>query len=445
MVKRFFTIFLSLFLFLSLHSVLHAGAFQLYSESSAEALSLSGSVIGREGMLSNAWYNPASTSTIEKPGMMAGVSGLLLRMDYNSDLGSDSLQKRLRPTGFFYGILPLDHGLNLSLSINAPYGMITEWDNDWIESTLATYTNLRCIYFTPNLVWKANDELSFAAGFNLVYGTARIARNIPNAEQLAQLTQEPVPGIPAYNIPTNNKIYLSADAIGIGYTLSTFYQPHEDWNVGIAYQSRVRMRFDGDAKYRHTGVYESNYAAFGVPPRYVRGGSGDTDIVLPSSLGFGIANKSFEKLTLSFDAVWTEWSTYDRLTINLNRMPYATSPRSKGYTSKKKGWDDVWSFRFGVSYDLNENWVLRCGFMHDKSPDNSKYRTPEMPDSDRNMVSLGLGYMKDNWGLDFAYSYLKLRDSKAGRLVADASDNFRNSGKFSGDLHIVSAAVKYMF
>ena len=35
-------------------SFLYGGAFQLYSESSTEALSLSGAVIGRRGMISNA-------------------------------------------------------------------------------------------------------------------------------------------------------------------------------------------------------------------------------------------------------------------------------------------------------------------------------------------------------------------------------------------------------
>lgn len=450
MSKRISAVFLSLFLFSTFCTVVYGGAFQLYSESSAEALSLGGSVIGRPGMLSNAWYNPASTSTIETPSLMAGASGLLLHMDYSSELGNAKMQKRLRPTGYFYGILPLENDLTLTLSVNAPYGMITEWDNDWVESTLATYTNLRCIYFTPNLVWKATDELSFAAGINLVYGTARIAKNIPTDEQSAQLNQQVIPGIPVYSIPGNNKVYLSADAFGIGYTLSTFYQPHEDWNFGLTYQSSVKLKFDGDAKYRHKGEYKSNYEGMippemVPPPLYIRNGGGKTDIELPASLGFGVANTSFDKLTLSFDAVWTEWSSYDRLKIKMKRMPYNESPNQKGYTDKKKDWSDVWSLRLGASYDLNENWVLRCGYMYDKSPDNDKYRTPEMPDSDRNMVSLGFGYMKDHWGLDFAYSYLKLRNSRAGRYATDASDNFKNSGKFGGDLHIVAAAVKYMF
>ncbi len=413
----------------SLCGVVYGGAYQLYSESSAEALSLAGSVIAREGMISNAWYNPATTTSIEGPSLMAGASALLLYIDYSSDLGSDSLQTRVRPTGYFYAILPFENDLNLNLSVNAPYGMITEWDNDWLEQYMTTYTNLRCIYFTPSLAWKVNEQISLAAGVNLVYATARLARNLP--------------------YPPKNKLYMSADAIGVGYNLSAMYKPREDWSLGVHYQSRVKLDFDGKAKYRHQGAFP---VGPGVNTYFIKD-DGSTTITLPSSLGFGVANTSFEKLTLSFDAVWTEWSTYADNNIKFDSQPgyIGTTPPTKKWTAKKKkDWDDVWSFRFGASYQLNENWVLRAGYMYDNSPDNDRYRSPEMPDSDRNMFALGVGYSKDHWGFDFGYSYLIFKNSRAGRQAGDpATDpncaSYRRSGKFETDLHVVSAAVKYMF
>lgn len=408
----------------SLCGVVYGGAYQLYSESSAEALSLAGSVIAREGMISNAWYNPATTTSIESPSLMAGVSALLLHIDYSSDLGEDNLQNRVRPTGYFYAILPFENGLNLNLSVNAPYGMITEWDNDWLEQYMTTYTNLRCIYFTPSLAWKVNEQISLAAGVNLVYATARLARNLP--------------------YPPKNKIYMSADAIGVGYTLSAMYKPHEEWNLGVHYQSRVKLDFEGKAKYRHQGAFPHPDPSIPVNLYFVKD-DGETTITLPSSLGFGIANTSFEKLTLSFDAVWTEWSTYANNDIKFDSFPGSIAPGKKGTAKKKKDWDDVWSFRLGASYQLNENWVLRAGYMYDNTPDNDRYRSPEMPDSDRNMFALGFGYSKDHWGFDFGYSYLIFKNSRAGKNAAGGSDDFHNSGKFETDLHVVSAAVKYMF
>ena len=420
--KRFFV---GMLLVVLLSSVVYGGAYQLYSESSAEGLSLAGSVIAREGMISNAWYNPATTTSIERPSLMAGASALLLHIDYTSDLGEDNLQNKLRPTGYFYAILPFENDLNLNLAVNAPYGMITEWDNDWLESMMTTYTNLRCVYFTPSLAWKINDQISIAGGINLVTATARLSRNLP--------------------YPPKNKIYMSADAIGIGYTLSAMYKPHEDWNLGVHYQSRVKLDFEnGDVKYRKDGAFPVGYG----DNIYFEEDDASTEITLPSSLGFGIANTSFEKWTLSFDAVWTEWSTYSDNNITFDSQPgYSgtTAPVKKWTSVKDKDWSDVWSFRFGASYQLNENWVLRAGYMYDNSPDNDRHRSPEMPDSDRNMFALGVGYSKDHWGFDFGYSYLIFQDSKAGSQAAGGSTDFKTSGKFETDLHVVSAAVKYMF
>jgi len=423
--KRFIV---GMLLLVSLSSVVRGGAFQLYSESSAEGLSLAGSVIARDGMISNAWYNPAGTTSVDRPSLMAGVSGLLLHIDYESDLGDDNLKNEVRPTGFFYAILPFENDLNLNLSVNAPYGMISEWDNDWLEQYMATYTNLRCIYITPSLAWEVNEQFSIAGGINLVAATARLARNI---DQSALNAIDP-------SIPQTNKIYMSADAIGVGFTLSAVYKPHEDWNLGVSYQSRVKLDFDGEAKYRYQGAYLGGARGF-----YRDDAS--TEITLPSSVGFGVANTTFEKWTLSFDAVWTEWSTYADNNIKFDSFPGAGKPGTKGTAYKDKDWDDVWSFRFGASYQLNENWVLRAGYMYDNSPDNDRHRSPEMPDSDRNMFALGVGYSKDHWGFDFGYAYLIFKDSKAGSQAAGASDNFKNSGEFEADLHVVSAAVKYMF
>jgi len=404
-------------------SLVYGGAYQLYSESSAEALSLGGSVIAREGMISNAWYNPATTTSIERPSLMAGASALLLHIDYESDMGEDNLQNSLRPTGYFYAVLPFENDLTLNLAVNAPYGMVTEWDNDWLESSMTTYTNLRCIYFTPSLSWKVNDKLSIAAGVNIVYATARLAKNIA--------------------FPPKNKLYMSADALGFGYSLSAFYKANEEWNLGVHYQSRVKLDFEGKAKYRHEGAFPHPLAP-GVDLYFVED-DGSTEITLPSSLGFGIGNTSFKDLTLSFDAVWTEWSTYSNNDITFDSFPGATAPSTKGTAKKDKDWDDVWSFRLGASYQLNENWVLRAGYMYDNSPDNDRHRSPEMPDSDRNMFAIGVGYSKDHWGIDFGYSYLIFKKSKAGSEAAGGSEDFKNSGEFENDLHIVSAAVKYMF
>lgn len=413
-----------------------AAGFQLYSEGSAEALGVAGAVIGRQGMTSQAWYNPAATSSFEKPSFMAGFSALKLSSEYSYAGGSSELVDDWRPTGYFYTIFPLDEKFTLNLSINAPYGMITQWESDWVGQYIATYTNARFLYMTPSLTYRVNDELSIAAGFNIVYGSAELHKYIP---------PYPVhPAFPMYGIGAKtfakNKVSLSADGFGVGFTGSVHYQPTEDWGFGAHYQSRVRLHLKGESKFRYEEDYQVPLP--GGPLVGYRDGDADTYVTLPSSLGVGVANNSFKDWTLTFDTVWTEWSTYDDLDVHFDHYPVLRTPKT---SFKNNKWDDVFSFRVGAEYQLNDNWALRGGYMYDISPANDRWRAPEMPDNDRHMFSLGCGYTKDNWGIDLAYAYLFLEDGKLGTEVAKTPGYTGGRGSFETDVHIVSLAVRYQF
>ncbi len=391
----------------------HAVGYQLYSESSTEALAVGGAVIGFTGNISNAWYNPATITSFDRPAMMFGATGLLLGINYDYEGGSDDLQRSWRPTGYGYGIIPMSDSLTLGLSINAPYGMITEWENDWKESYMATYTNIRAVYFTPTLAWRINDEVSVAAGVNLVTSMARLARNMPSADG------------------RRNKLFMHAeDPLAFGFTLAAFYQPHPDWGIGLHYQSRVKLQLEGGAEYRYP-------LDMGQGNVYRRCDVG-TDMTMPSSIGLGLSNTSLENWRFGFSVNWSEWSTYDVQEIWFDSLPGTTGV--KGKSRSIKDWDDSFSFRLGAEYTLNDNWILRTGYMYDMNQENDKYRTPEIPDSDRNMVTFGVGYRTENWGVDLTYGYVKFDKSKIGTLTGSTGN-----GTFKADVHIVSIAVSREF
>jgi len=403
-------------MFLSM-SMAYGVGFQLYSESSAEALAVAGAVVGSKNRLSNAWYNPATLTSFDKPAIQAGATALKLSITYDYNDGSDDLQNPFRPTGYLYGVVPMDNGLVLGLSVNAPYGMITEWDNDFKEANMATFTNIRVAYSTISLAWKVNDQLSLAFGFNNASAIARIARNLPASDS------------------GQNKMYMRADDyFSPGFVLSAHYQATEEWGFGAHYQSRVRLDLDGDVSYRH-GYHP-------VPSiNMFQEGDVSAKITLPSSLALGVANNSFKDLTLMFDAVWSEWSTYDSLNIAFEHMP-GTTTGAKGVSEKPKDWDDSWSFRFGAEYALNENWKIRGGYMYDMCQDNDKYRSAEMPDNNRHLFSTGLSYTMDSWTIDLAYAYLYFEPSKMGTYYKDSTAR----GKFKNeDVHIVSIGVTKRF
>ena len=164
-------------------------------------------------------------------------------------------------------------------------------------------------------------------------------------------------------------------------------------------------------------------------------------IDMPAYLALGVENNSFEKWRFMFDAVWTEWSSYRGLDIDFDKRP---GTNNKGTVKNYRRWHDVWSFRFGTEYQLTENWVLRAGYMYDVSPSNSRTTSPEMPDSDKQLFSLGVGYQTERWGFDLSYAYIYFDKAKLGSKVAQ-SHNIANRGEFDTRCQVVSAAFTIRF
>lgn len=372
-------------------SSLGAG-FQLYTEGSAEALALGGAVSARTNLLSAAWYNPAALVGADSPEIMVGNTFIDLDTDFDGNFFNASMERHWRSAPHLYYVHPISKYLTGTLSINAPYGLITEWPTGWGGSATAIKTELETAYLTPSLAYKLTDKLSASVGFNIVRGDAEMTRAIAPGDILK----------------------MTGDDVGYGYMLSTHYRVNSDWSLGARYQSRVKLTLDGDMK-DSMGMVEDMDAK--------------TDITLPRSFNIGLANNTFEKWTLSADLLWTEWSTYKTLVLD---------PEVGPSTVINKDWRNVWSARFGAEYDLSENWVLRGGYVWDESPVNGDTRGPEMPGSDRNMFMLGCGYEKENWGVDLAYSYLTSKRANSGPDVDPTGD-------YETSANLVSMSVSYKF
>lgn len=219
--------------------------------------------------------------------------------------------------------------------------------------------------------------------------------------------------------------------MGYGYTASAHGKLGNDWAVGVRYQSRVKVDLDG------TVDFQSNP----VPPGKTRF-NGSAEVELPSSVNAGVTKSFDERLKLGLDAVWTEWSTYDALVYRFG-AGYPATPVTPNPEANSKRWKDVWSIRAGGEYGLTDEWLLRAGYVWDQSPENDRTRSPELPDSDRQMVTTGLGWSRENLNVDLAYSYLWANDSRTGSEVVAKVPTLK--GTYTTVTHIIGISVGYTF
>ncbi len=368
--------------------------FQLYTEGSAEALGQAGAISGRTNLVSLAWYNPSALAGTERPAILFGSTFVQINTDFNSPAGDASMSDEWRVVPHLYYVQPISKDWTAMLSVNAPYGLITEWPNDWAGREIATYTELQAIYTTPSVAYRVNDNLSVSVGFNCVWADA----------ELSSVT----------NVGVEVDNTLAGDDIGYGLTASVHYKVADNWSVGARYQSQVDLEFDGEIELG--------------PPASVTA-DGEVDISLPAAVNFGVANTSFKNLSLGLDFLWTEWSSYDQITVNT----------ASGTTSVPKLWSDVWSIRVGGEYALGESWALRAGYVWDQSPVPDTTRSPEMPGSDRQMLMAGVGWKWNNVGIDAAYSYLW------AEKVGIGTNPLGLAGEFETTTHLISLSASYTF
>lgn len=360
-----------------------AAAFQMYDIDSAETLGLAGAVSARQDIIANAWHNPAATAWFERP--VVQVSAAIIKMSSdrvgaygtNSNLENDCYEAF--PAVFY--IQPINSEWTFSFSVTGPYGMATHWNEDsWIGTpahypptanmAMGVYPTdcfIANIYLNPTIAYKVNDQLSIAVGLNLVGGMVNATKKNMNGDSLKAETT----------------------GLGWGWNISAFYKLNEEWSFGAKYQSDVHMRYDGHAD------CNGGLATF-------EGQDVHTELRMPQSLTMGIANRSFDRLTLSADVIWTDWSSVNEFWFEFDDVTYL----------EDKNWKPVASYRFGAEYLLNENWVLRCGYAYDNSPIPNHRRSAELPGSDYHQLSVGFGYKTANWSADIGYSYWFYKTSR---------------------------------
>jgi len=388
--------------------------FQLYTEGSAEALGQGGAVSGRTNLISLAWYNPSALAGTDRPAIMLGNSFVQINTVFFSDNGEandSSMKDDWRSVPHFYYVQPFSGQWTGMISVNAPYGLITEWPDGWIGNLAAVYSELTAIYTTPSIAYRISEKVALSAGFNIVYADAELTAS-----------RDLSPG------PNFGERKVTGDDFGFGYTASAHWNIAEDWAAGARYQSRVKLTLDGEVK----------FDANPVPPNNTKF-DGEADLTLPSSVNFGVANSSIDKLHLGLDLVWTEWSTYDELPYEFGAGYPLTNPEIV-----PKRWDNVWSVRLGGEYELAESWALRAGYVWDESPVVGSTRSPELPGSDRHMLMGGVGWKWNNMSIDMAYAYLWGKKVDSGSLV-NAATGGGTAGEYETYTHLISLSASYTF
>ena len=383
----------------ALSSAAVAGGFMLTEQSVAglgRAYAGAG-IVGDD--LSAVWYNPAGMSLLSGTAVQMGavVADLDLEVTTNSSATFDNGRHGTKENGRKHGVpvpnMYLVHQIKddmwFGLGITVPFGMATEYDNNWAAADKGMNAEVKVFDINPNVAFKLTDTLSFGAGVSLQYVTAQF-------EQKSAL-----PG-GANAKDYNMRVRLNADGWAWGGNLGFMWQPTENVRVGLAYRSQVNHKADG---------YLKTDLTYAGRTTSLKSNDGHAEMSAPHVITLTGTWKATEALRFSSLVRWTNWSSFDKLPISGSSL-YAATSRLGQATDKTEAtykWKDSWLFTVGADYDINDEFTVRGGVGYEISPvDDDKYRSATIPDTDRLWLSMGATWhASKNLQSDFGIAYLK--------------------------------------
>lgn len=347
--------------------------------------------------------------------------------------GGDAGDLAIVPATYF--TMQLTPALSLGLGINAPFGLKTEYDSNWIGRFHAIKSEVRTINVNPSIAYKINDQFSVGAGLNYQRFDAELTSAVAYSTIIAAGSRNAIliPGL-------EGSTKVEGDDTGWGYNLGAIFQASPSTRLGASYRSKIKYNVTGDVSFDRPVT--SNPTANAIMAGATPNGPIKLDVELPDVATFSVYQKLSDQWEMMGDVAWTGWAKIPRLTIF----------RTNGtlLSNTEENWRNTVRVAFGGAYKHSDALKLRMGVAFDQTPvKNAEFRTPRLPDSNRWWLSLGGQYKVSAAGaIDFGYTHVFIRDGKirdnAGGGQAQALQGFL-IGNYENSVDILAVQYTHNF
>lgn len=365
---------------------------------------------------STIYFNPAGMTYLDAPTVTTGIHLLIPKADFTDDGSlsaynpvtqggvptsggaSDGAETAFIPNLYF--VQPVNDTWAWGIGLNAPFGLSTDYGDNWVGRYVAIESSLTTINAELSLAAKVNDRLSVGAGISLLYADVVLSNAIDFG---AAAVGAGVPGFtPAAVNNFDGKAELEGDDIGVGFNAGLIYEATDWLRLGINYRSEVALDIEGRADFTVPAALDPVFS----PTFFDQDVGGTLD--LPADLSVSAVITASPKWTILGDITWTDWSAFEDLDFNY-ADPATEAAAGRPIPEK---WKDVLRFSVGTEYALNDAWTLRAGWVYDQSPvPGNRFRSPRIPDEDRNWLAIGFAYaVNESLVIDAGYVHVFVDD-----------------------------------
>ena len=391
---------------------------------------------------SSAFYNPADMVNLEDRTMMqVGVTYVMTDINVEGTYSNSLLPVPISETGSgnsdedvvipnFSLVTPISEFMSFGLSINAPFGLATDYGEEWFSRYATTLAELKVIDINPSLSFKISDDFSVGFGLSYQYVEAELNQRIQRSALAASLFSNGTitsGQIPSFISGTDGYSNLEGDDWSWGYNLGLTWSITDNLVTSLAYRSEVHHKLDGDQ-------VTSGYTAGGALAPTLNGSvGGEADLDLPQSVNISTMWTISEKWDVMASAIWTGWSSFEELRVELD---------NGSVTTEEQNWRNVWAFAIGAAFKMSDTMDLRFGYQYDPTPiGDDDDRSARIPDTDRDFFTVGLGWhLSENMTIDAAYGYLL---GESVDMMGETSQGDFDGEVKDSEAHLIGVQFQY--
>jgi long-chain fatty acid transport protein len=411
---------------------------------------------------STIFFNPAGLALIDHQRISAGGTLIIPSGGFENEITGvkTDLNDRMYPVPHLYYQRRINDRIGAGFGVFVPYGLETDWPQDFEGRFLGYKSVVQGIYLQPTLAVKLTDRISFGAGLDIVH----LRLELHQRADLSQVALPPPapPGATFANlgIATGTDfadVEVSGNAWNLGVNIGFIWQATDRLSFGARYLSRQRIEVtEGTVRFDQllTGITLAQGNPFGVPagtsldaflaPRFMDDSvlgtqGGRTTLSLPDQIVLGAAFQVTPSLTFLFDWQRVNWEVFDELVLEFERAGTRTMVESYRATN---------GFRLGGEYAWSRSTTVRGGFLTHQAATPDQTVTPNLPEGKRSELTLGLGTrLSKSLRLDLAYQYIDQADRRGrttdgGMAVPTTAVN---NGLYTFTAHLIGATFALDF
>lgn len=245
----------------------------------------------------------------------------------------------------------------------------------------------RVARITPGLAWKLSDR--FFLGASLVGTYADLEEKVfPNTS-----VADPAD-------PSNSFFGFELEDMNdfnAGIKLGLMYKPVEHLTLGAAWNNKVDLDLEGRM--------QADLSALGLGKVTYRDASAK-NVDQPQELGIGAALQASDRLLLTLEVNWIDWS--DAVTTGLITASHPDNPAAPPVIeiAVDNDWRDQYVIALGTVYRWNDRTLLRAGYNYGRNPIPEEHTNPLLNTIAEHHLTLGFGHVLDKaWHIDGAFEW----------------------------------------